>query len=283
MMHQTGNLSKQSINVGPGERIISVVGGSLLILSAIARPRKLGIPLFLSGGYLIYRGVSGHCLTYQILNINRAGEKGELGISNTRALTINRPRQDVYNFWRNLENLPTFMEHLESVETLDGGEAKISHWKAKALLDKTVEWDAEIYHDLEYEEIAWRSLPGSFVPNSGEVYFRDAPGGRGTEVHVRLVYNPPGGSAAAAIARIFGKEPDRQIAGDLRRLKQIMEAGEIPTVTGQTSGRIEQTLSEREQIKRRKGKDIVQIASEESFPASDPPSYTSSEKEKVIK
>lgn len=280
-MQQTGIIPRRTINVGPGERGLSILAGSLLLLNAISRPKKLGFPLFLGGSYLIFRGISGYCLTYDLLEINRAGKQGERGIRVTRTVTINRPRQEVYRFWRDFEHLPAFMEHLESVENLDDPEGLISHWIASGPLDTRVEWDAEIFQDQVDEFIAWRSLPGSLIENAGEVLFKDAPGNRGTEVYVNVVYNPPAGSAGAAFARLFGEEPDQQIAEDLRHFKQIMETGEIPTVTGQTSGRISQTMREREELKLHKRKDIVQIASEESFPASDPPAYTTGEKEEV--
>jgi uncharacterized membrane protein len=141
----------------------------------------------------------------------------------TRAITINRPREEVYAFWSGLENLPRFMEHLESVRVLGPGR---SHWKARAPAGTTIEWDAETVDDRPDELIAWRSLPGSDVTNAGAVRFLDAPGG-GTEVRVELRYDPPGGKVAAMIAKLFGEEPSLQLSGDLRRFKQVMEVGEV--------------------------------------------------------
>jgi uncharacterized membrane protein len=140
------------------------------------------------------------------------------------AITINRPRNEVYEFWHNFENLPRFMAHLESVQVLD---ERRSRWKAKAPAGSTVEWEAETIEDRPNELIAWRALPDSTVPNSGSVQFRDAPGGRGTEVLVELRYQPPGGKISALIAKLFGEEPGQQVKGDLRRFKQVMEVGEI--------------------------------------------------------
>jgi uncharacterized membrane protein len=152
-----------------------------------------------------------------------------------------------------------------------------SRWSVKsplpAPLGRTVDWEAEIYSEKENEEIAWRSLPGSEIDNQGMVRFKDAPGGRGTEVSIQLRYQPPAGSASAVVARIFGEEPTIQVRDDLRHFKEILEAGEIPTVYGQTSGRVKQVAKEREAIANGIPIDVVQEASEQSFPASDPPGW----------
>ena len=142
----------------------------------------------------------------------------------TKAITINRPVDEVYGFWRDFENLPRFMSHLESVEVTGEGR---SHWKASAPAGTTVEWDAEITEDRPNELIAWRSIEGADVDNSGSVRFRPAPGGRGTEVRVQLRYAPPGGTLGRTIARLFGEEPGQQVQEDLRHFKQVMETGDI--------------------------------------------------------
>jgi uncharacterized membrane protein len=145
------------------------------------------------------------------------------------ATTINRSVHDVYQFWRNVENFPKFMRHIESVEMLDD---RRSRWRAKAPAGMTVSWEAEMIEDREDEWIAWRSLPGSGVENSGSVRFAPAPGARGTEVRVQLQYTPPAGALGRNIAWLFGREPDQQIHEDLRRFKQLMETGEIPLSDG---------------------------------------------------
>ena len=142
-----------------------------------------------------------------------------------RAITINRPASEVYRFWHDFQNLPRFMRHLESVQA-DGGTR--SHWKAKAPAGTTVEWDAEIVEDRPNELIAWRSLEGASVDNAGTVRFVPAPGDRGTEIHVEMRYDPPGGPVGATVAKLFGEEPGQQVADDLRHLKQVLETGEIP-------------------------------------------------------
>jgi uncharacterized membrane protein len=140
-----------------------------------------------------------------------------------RAVTIDRPREEVYAFWRNFENLPRFMEHLVSVRVLDD---RRSHWKARVPGGATVEWDAEITEDRRNELIAWRSLDRADVPNTGTVRFLPSPHG-GTEIRVELRYEVPGGRLAGSVAKLLGKVPEIQVASDLRRLKQVLELGEI--------------------------------------------------------
>jgi|SRR6478735_7186036 len=141
-----------------------------------------------------------------------------------RSVTIRCEPAVVYEFWRNLSNLPRFMSHLESVREQDGK----SSWRAKGPAGMTIAWDAEIVLDRQDECIGWRSLEGSTsVPNRGVVRFNRAPGGRGTEVQVELKYEPPAGALGAAFAKLFGEEPSQQINGDLRRLKQVLETGEV--------------------------------------------------------
>jgi uncharacterized membrane protein len=150
------------------------------------------------------------------------------------SVTIKAEPRAVYDYWRRLENLPRFMKHLERVEEFDGTR---SHWVARAPLGMEVEWDAEITDDTPGERIAWSSTQGSQIWNAGEVTFEPAPGDRGTEVHVRLQYAPPGGQVGAAIARLLGEEPKNQIKGDLRRLKQVIETGEVIVSEAVAGGR----------------------------------------------
>lgn len=141
-----------------------------------------------------------------------------------KAITINRPRADVYQFWHDFRNLPRFMKHLDDVQVT--GDRR-SHWRARAPAGTTVEWDAELVDDRPNELIAWRSVDGSDVDNSGSVRFVRAPDGRGTEVHVELEYAPPGGALGATVAKLFGEEPEQQVQSDLRRFKQVLETGEV--------------------------------------------------------
>lgn len=167
-------------------------------------------------------------LTGQRLNRQRAGEPtrrgARKGIRVSKAVTIGRSPEEVYRFWRNFTNLPRFMEHLEAVEIIDD---RRSRWRARAPAGTSVEWEAELVQDRPNELISWRSVEHAEVPNTGTVRFRPAPGDRGTEVHVDLRYDPPAGRLGSLVAKLFGEEPSQQVDGDLRRLKQVLETGEV--------------------------------------------------------
>jgi len=143
-----------------------------------------------------------------------------------RTVTINAPRQALYAFWRDFRNLPLFMENIESVHVFD---ERRSHWVVKGPADSTVEWDAVIVEDVPGESIAWSTTDEAEVPNSGRIEFHDTTNGRGTQVTVNIVYDPPVGKLGKAVAKLFGREPTVQARQDLRRFKQLMETGEIPT------------------------------------------------------
>jgi uncharacterized membrane protein len=164
-------------------------------------------------------------------------------------VTVNRSIDEVYAFWHNFANFPRFMAHVVSV-TVSGNR---SHWVAKAPAGMTVEWDAAMVEDRENERIAWRSLPGSDVQHSGSVTFVRAPGARGTEVRVELMYTPPAGTVGRAIAKLFGEEPEQQIRDDLRRFKQIAETGEIPVSEGPGLWRPAQPPAQPDEAKRLAG------------------------------
>ena len=233
----------KEVNVSDIERWPSAIGGGALMAVGLRRGyvrSPLGVGLLLVAGHGLYRGITGRDRIYRALGVDTSGKgtrstgvsPGD-GIKVKHQVTINKSPEELYRFWRDFENLPRFMEHLESVQTIDD---RRSHWVAKAPAGRTVAWDAEIIGEQENELIAWRSLPGAEVANAGSVRFRPAPAGRGTEVEVALQYDPPAGIIGATVARLFGEEPAQQVAGDLRRFKNIMEAGEVPTTEGQPKG-----------------------------------------------
>ena len=158
---------------------------------------------------------------------------GNQGIHAKASCVVNRAPEEVYQFWRNFQNLPRFMRHLESVE--DHGDGR-SRWKAKGPAGMEVEWDATIIADVPNEVITWRSLENSDVDNAGAVRFERAAGNRGTIVKVNLQYTPVGGALAAAVAKLFGEEPQQQLDDDLRRFKQVMEIGEVVVSDGTLLG-----------------------------------------------
>jgi uncharacterized membrane protein len=155
-----------------------------------------------------------------------------------KTITIQRSPQDIFAFWRELENLPRVMPDLRSVRPT--GERR-SHWVARGPGGKRIEWDAEITEERPNELISWRSLPGADMDNSGTVSFRRAPGDRGTIVRVEMNYRPPGGSLGSAVARLFAQAPEQKAQLDLYRLKQIMETGQVTTTEGQPAGRAAST------------------------------------------
>jgi uncharacterized membrane protein len=162
------------------------------------------------------------------LQLQRGATNGQSSrngaVRRTKTIIVSHSPEETYRFWHDFTNLPTFMKHLESVQiTADNR----SHWKATGPGGKTVEWDAEIVDDQPNSRIAWRSLEGSDIYNTGSVHFEPAPGGRGTLVRVELQYAPPGGIIGATIAKLFGEEPEQQIEDDLRAFKQVLETGEV--------------------------------------------------------
>jgi uncharacterized membrane protein len=239
----TKNLSRQSrVNLNDTERWVSNLAGGGLAVLGLKQGGWKGVGLALLGGGLVCRGLTGHCRLYDALGINTANGKGKAasvkhgeGIRIEKTVTINRSPQELYRFWRNFENLPRFMNHLESVKVLD---SQLSHWVVKAPAGMNVEWDAQIINEKENELIAWRSLEGATIPNAGSVHFKAAPEGRGTILKVEINYDAPGGALTAAIAKLFGEEPGQQVQEDLRRLKQLLETGEAAVAEAQPSAEL---------------------------------------------
>jgi len=247
------SIDTSRVNVGPAERWLSVVAGGALAAYGARRRDVPGGLAAAAGAALLYRGTTGYCPISERIGRDsghgyghpafadggsdtREQLGGARGIHVEDSVTINKPVAEVYRFWRNVENLPQFMNHLQSVSMRENG---VSHWVAKGPAGTRVEWDARIINEIENKVIGWQSLEGSTVSTAGSVNFDETP--RGTQVRVHLQYNPPAGKLGAAVARLFGEEPSAQIREDLRRFRQLLETGEIPTTAGQASGRGRET------------------------------------------
>lgn len=218
-------------NIGSLERILSVALGAVALLEGIRRGGLPGVVGSLGGSALLYRGASGHCGIYERLGINRChGNRASLlsrdGIEVFETITINRSPEEVYRYWKDFQNLPKFMKHLSRVDVREDG---ITHWVVTGPAGKTIEWNARIIAELPNELIAWETLPGGDVESKGSVRFEAAPGGRGTILKVLFMIRPPYGKLGLLAARLFRKAPEEQLKEDLRRLRQLLEAGEVAT------------------------------------------------------
>jgi uncharacterized membrane protein len=226
-----------------------MIAGGMLAAWGLQRRDAIGGSAAVGAAALLYRGATGHCDVYGALGIDHGTRRGTgtvadrnsdtrrrlggpRGIHVEESVTINRPIAEVFRFWRNFENLPQFMAHLERVAVREEG---ISHWVAKGPAGTHVEWDARIINEIDNKLIGWQSLEGSTVATAGSVNFDETE--HGTRVRVHLQYEPPAGRIGALIAKIFGEEPSQTVREDLRRFKRLLETGEIPTIEGQTSGR----------------------------------------------
>ena len=224
---------------------IPVVSGSMLASLGLARRSTAGYALAAVGGALLFKGAQSWTS-----KTDRRPQYAR-GVMVKKTIRVAASPERCYQFWRKLANLPQFMEHIESIRILDD---KRSHWRARAG-GAVAEWDAEIITDRPDEIIGWRSLPGSQVATAGSVRFEPVPvkGAPGTKVRVVLKYNPPGGSVMAAFLNLLGDSPETQISKELQRFRNIVEAATPPESDA-----------------------LVETASEDSFPASDAPAWTTS-------
>ncbi len=208
---------------GPLSWASLIGGGALAAYGAwrgIAHRSIPGVALAAAGGALVYRGATASRAPREVLL--------------EKSVLVNTSPEEAYRFWHNLENLPRFMRHLVSVKSTG---ARWSEWVARTPAGSNISWHAEVVEDRENELMAWRSLPGSELDHYGSVRFHKAPNGRGTVVAVRLHYKSTAGGGRGRVAKLLGKGPEFQVNEDLRRFKALLEAGEIPTTTGQPSGR----------------------------------------------
>lgn len=218
-------------NVGSHERWGSMLAGGGMVVCGLLQRSRWGAVSLLSGASLLYRGITGHCAVYDTLGIDTAvqdtchhGVRGCRGRKVTWSIHINRDPRDLYDHWRNLENLPKMMRHLKSVEPL--GERK-TRWEAYAPLGQSLSWDAEIVTDRAGEVIAWQSPPGSQVDTAGSVHFKRAASGDGTDLTVSLKYDPPGGQLVAKLAQLVGQGLEQEVDEDLRIFTKMIETDEV--------------------------------------------------------
>lgn len=216
------------VNVGQGERIASAAIGAWLLSSGfntLLRSPLSGFVKTALGGYLLYRGASGHCALYEGMGKTK-GVSQTSNINIRTGLIVNKPKDEVYAFWRKLENLPLFMKHLASVTEID---AKHSHWEAvvPGNIGK-VKWNAEIVKEEPGTLIGWQSIPNSMINNAGKVTFHEALGGQGTELEVVITYHPPAGELGAGIAKVLTPVFEKMIRQDIMSFKDYIETKHNP-------------------------------------------------------
>ncbi len=212
-------------NVGNAERALSFVAGLWLFSKAFSGRNKLFKALL--GGALVYRASKGYCPLYKALDVDGTSAHNRVLVETD--VIVNKPREEVYNYWRKLENLPVFMKHLESVRELSDLH---SVWKARIPGGLgNLEWKCEITSDVPNESIKWKSMPDSQVENTGLVRFVDA-GDLGTQIQVTISYDAPAGNLGAGVAKLFTPALERIIRDDIKRFKQVIETTDLPVLEG---------------------------------------------------
>lgn len=222
-----------TVNVGSTERIVSALGGAALAVMALRDLKSpSGVSMLVTGGFLLVRGLSGYCAVNNAIGRNTA-HKGNSPVEIMTTVSLDKPRNEVYSFWRNLENLPRFMKHLSKVEEID--ETR-SRWTAKGPGGVgSVSWEAEILEDHHNEFISWRSLPGSTIDNAGQVRFVETP--TGTDIKVQMTYRLPAGDVGGVAGKLFGPMAKKMMTDDIRDLKEVMENGSSPSGTSKKRNR----------------------------------------------
>lgn len=229
-------LAGGEVNVGQVERWASMFGGGFLAGAGLKKGGLGGAVMGLAGAILLHRGATGHCNVYGALGIDTAAggtaaparqpaatrvDTHEGGVRVEASITVNRMAEELYAYWRDFSQAPSFMDRIISVRVLD---ERTSHWTAEGPRGRTWEWTSEVTDDVPGRRIAWRTLPGSDLPNSGSVEFTPGRPGETTVRHT-LQFDPPGGVVGQAIASAFHDVPEKMVHDDLRRFKTLMEAG----------------------------------------------------------
>jgi uncharacterized membrane protein len=228
-----GDHAKTPVNVASLERVASTSAGALLLYNGLHKINKSTPIKLVAAGFLLYRGMSGHCPLYSAVGKNKLPDPVK-NINIRTSLTVNKPRTEVYDFWRRLENLPLFMKHLDSVQSLDN---ERSEWKAKIPGGLgTIKWEATIVKDEPGQLLGWSSLPHADIENAGKITFKDA-GAKGTEIHVVITYRAPLGRVGTGLSKLFTPLFEKMIKNDVANFKRYIETGEVPTTDGQPRGR----------------------------------------------
>ena len=218
------------INLGTTERVVSTFAGTFLLtrgLRQLFRHPITALASSIAGGALLYRGVTGYCAVNNAIGRDSSDQEESKPLVIRETIVVNKPKNEVFAIWDHLDNLPLFMQHLQTVERLSD---KRSHWVAKALPKfGTIDWFAETTDRKEGELLRWRSVPGSKVDNAGEVYFRDTQN-NGTEITASISYIAPAGDAGRLVAQMFNRVFEQMVHADLRRFKEMLEAGKFSSM-----------------------------------------------------
>ncbi len=213
-------------NIGEGQRLLSVLTGLGFMIRGLTRPSSLGVIFGMMGISLVYRGASGYCPVFEAITIDATGGPPRIGAGKagriSQTIVIHRPPGELYRFWRAFANLPCIMSHLQSVFVIND---RLSYWVGRTSEGGTVEWGAEIIEDIEDARIDWHSLADADIDHTGSVEFEPTVHGQGTRLTLTLDYALPGSVPGAAVATIFGDNPEGRIAQDLQRFKEKMERG----------------------------------------------------------
>jgi len=237
----SGAESSDGPNVGKFERIASGVLGGAIALQGLRRRGLRGLLMAVGGGYLMYRGASGQCGLYSRAGIDRSGstDSARPEVSHTapevqRSITVGRPAEELHEYWRDAEQLNQLLGEFATIEERSEGRL---HWTVNGPLDRTMEWETEFVEDREGEVLRWETVEGTRLPSEWTVRYQDAPGEQGTEVSLRVRFDPPGGAVGSALIERLGIAPKTIVAETLRRFRSLAETGEVPTLERNPSAR----------------------------------------------
>jgi uncharacterized membrane protein len=214
----------RAVNVGDNERMLSAIAGGALALYGLRRGSLGGLLIAGIGAALGYRGITGYCQLYDKLGVDAGGARrsvGNLGVKIDKEIVVNAPPERLYGIWRNFQNLPKILSHIERVEILSPNR---SRWTLAAPV--SISWEAELINDKLNELIAWRSVGSQWVEHAGSVTFQPI-GNGGTRVDVSLQYDPPGGQIGHAVASLFAEDAGSKIEQDLGNFKRAVEEGRL--------------------------------------------------------